>query len=126
MNLLRADDEVDIYEVDFHRQYKLTGKSFKPDVEDKRYISRNNIVMCLRKPTTTASTKRVRSMLHFSVDINHYNCQCVPKCPVKVFNVNPKWPVERHLSLLLVCSDISHGFNLPLLEVQTTPPKGAH
>ncbi|GBM94772.1 hypothetical protein AVEN_14307-2-1, partial [Araneus ventricosus] len=34
---------------------------------------------------------------------------CVPKCPMKVFNVNPKWPVKRHLSLLLVCSDISHG-----------------
>ena len=61
-----TDDEGTAYHVEFYRQSrKMPSRFTKPLVEDCDKINRDEIVMCLPKPSTTGGTKRVASMMQF-------------------------------------------------------------
>ena len=63
-------------DVEFYRQSrKMNGRFIKPDIEDKSRIARGDTIMCLPKPITTGGTKRISSMLQFSVALEDYQCQ---------------------------------------------------
>ena len=65
-----TDEGETSYDVEFYRQSrKMNGRFIKPDIEDKFRIARCDIIMCLPKPITTDSTKRIASMLLFNVDL---------------------------------------------------------